>query len=383
MLLFVLATCFLKISATNHTYIDVCPIITGYGYGCEEYVATTSDGYKLKIQHIPPINKTARGVVFFQHGLLDSAAGVSLNGPKESLPYILHDNGYDVWLGNNRGNKVSMEHVKYTPDMDEFWDFTFDEMGLIDLPTQIEFVISATGVKQLSYIGHSEGTMQAFIGFSNTTVASRVNVFIALAPITYEFHTKSILLRVISDFYLDELAYHLGIQKFELSDAVQILLSDYCSKDPRLCEDELALLFGPSTHLNDTSLGPDMAYFPAATSMKNMAHWGQFVRVNKFDMFDYGKDGNIAHYGQSTPPLYNVNNIPKTLPIALFSGGNDYLADPIDVNHLIQDLITYNPYQYGISDYAHLDFIMAYDAYKLLYPTVLLVLNNYSQPVLL
>lgn len=97
---------------------------------------------------------------------------------------IFADAGFDVWIGNNRGNGISMTNINYSPDQEEFWDFSWDEMALIDLPTQIEYVIAQTNVPSLGYIGHSEGTIQAFAGFSaNHTLADRVNIFVALAPV--------------------------------------------------------------------------------------------------------------------------------------------------------------------------------------------------------
>jgi len=35
-------------------------------------------------------------------------------------------------------------------------------------------------------------------------------------------------------------------------------------------------------------------------------------------------------YGQSTPPLIHIENIQGKVPIAMFVGAKDELADPID-----------------------------------------------------
>jgi len=35
-------------------------------------------------------------------------------------------------------------------------------------------------------------------------------------------------------------------------------------------------------------------------------------------MYDYGLLGNQQHYGQTTPPQYNLANIPASLPIVRF-----------------------------------------------------------------
>jgi hypothetical protein len=57
------------------------------------------------------------------------------------------------------------------------------------------------------------------------------------------------------------------------------------------------------------------------------------VNSGKFQMFDYGKNGNVRHYNQTTPPLYDPSKV--NIPTAMIWGGNDDLADDADVRLLL------------------------------------------------
>jgi hypothetical protein len=69
----------------------------------------------------------------------------------------------------------------------------------------------------------------------------------------------------------------------------------------------------------------------------NMAHWKQLFDSKKFQAYDYGSPAaNQQHYGQSTPPPFNLSQI--RVPLRLFGGNSDLLADVTDVNYLWQSL---------------------------------------------
>ena len=61
---------------------------------------------------------------------------------EEGKPFslILVDEGYDVWIGNNRGT----EYSQYSPSRDvsdaSFWEFGWSEMGLYDDVANIKMI---------------------------------------------------------------------------------------------------------------------------------------------------------------------------------------------------------------------------------------------------
>mmetsp|Transcript_7244 Transcript_7244/g.6365 ORF Transcript_7244/g.6365 Transcript_7244/m.6365 type:complete len:80 (-) Transcript_7244:578-817(-) len=74
-------------------------------------------------------------------------------------------------------------------------------MGLYDLPAEIDYILEKTGQSQLSYMGHSEGTTQMFIGLSMNQAyfKEKVNLFVALAPIARLDHTMSNIIKLMAD----------------------------------------------------------------------------------------------------------------------------------------------------------------------------------------
>ena len=131
-------------------------------------------------------------MVFLQHGLSDSSATWVLDFRNQSLGFILSDIGYDVWLGNMRGNKYGLGHEQLSTKDEAFWNFSFDEMSNYDLPAMINYVLQVTNQTQLIYIGHSQGTMIQFAQLSkNSDLNSKIKLFIALGPVATVSHLRS------------------------------------------------------------------------------------------------------------------------------------------------------------------------------------------------
>jgi len=122
------------------------------------------------------------------------------NRPEVAPAFVLARAGYDVWLGNNRGNRWSTNHVSLDPASKEFWDFTWEEMGTKDTPAVIDFILKSTGFSQINYIGHSEGTTQIMAGAALMPdyYKSKMKIAFLLAPPANMRHNPQALLSFMS-----------------------------------------------------------------------------------------------------------------------------------------------------------------------------------------
>ena len=92
------------------------------------------------------------------HGLDADMMQWVVNDADKANAFILSRAGYDVWMGNNRGSRYSMGHLTLTPKDYDYWSYYQYEMGLFDVSTFIDFILKETGLPNLSYVGHSQGT---------------------------------------------------------------------------------------------------------------------------------------------------------------------------------------------------------------------------------
>ena len=170
------------------------------GYQTESYFVTTEDGYILEMFRIPGkieeevTQEKQKEVLFFQHGILTSADCFVMNTKDKSPAFRAVEEGYDVWLGNIRGNMHSRSHISLDPNKDgSFWDFSFPEHGLYDVTAMINHVKEVTNVDKVAYIGHSMGTtIMYYLAAKNPTfVEENISIAIQLGSVLKPIHIKS------------------------------------------------------------------------------------------------------------------------------------------------------------------------------------------------
>ncbi|KAL5260544.1 hypothetical protein ACHWQZ_G010625 [Mnemiopsis leidyi] len=359
-------------------YMTPTQIGERYGYTMEEHWPVTDDGYILMIHRVVAKSKGAP-VVFLQHGLLDSSATWLLNGKEGSFAFVLADAGYDVWLGNVRGNTYTKNHTTLSVDSDAFWAFTFDEMAALDLPNMIDYVLNKTGQESVFYFGHSQGSIIGFTGFSNNAVlAKKIKLFTALAPVARVDHVQG-LFHYLSMFQssLEWIWAELGVRQFLPSNwFLRTFATMVCPHQLTVCSNMIFLMAGFDTsNLNQTRVPIYESHCPAGSSTRNLVHWSQMINAKKLQKYDYESvTKNMLHYGSPYPPQYNISGL--SVPTVLVMGGNDWLGDPRDELWLIEQIGHTIKSYFTIDYYNHLDFLWGEDAVKMVYRPVIALMDS-------
>uniref|UniRef100_A0A2N9EBW7 Lipase n=1 Tax=Fagus sylvatica TaxID=28930 RepID=A0A2N9EBW7_FAGSY len=360
---------------SRNSYDGICKtMVETKGYVCEEHQVTTKDGYILGMQRIPVgrSNNTAnRPPVFLQHGIFMDAATWVFNSPNESLAFILADNGYDVWLGNNRGTKSSRGHTSLSANDTAYWEWTWEQLVTYDLSAIYEYIHNQTG-KKLYYVGHSLGTLQALAAFSKQKLVNMTKSAALLTPIAYTGLSPSLIPRTIAFSYLADRMYSFGIREVVPGGPdVGKRLQAACQLLEINCTNLIAVITGPNCCIKPSTIETFLNHGLQSTSTKNFIHLAQMLRHGNIATYDYGDESeNEAHYRQSTPPLYDLTRIPKDIPLFLSYGQKDILSDVKDVHLLLDDLKNHQKDKLVVQyrdDYGHFDFVMAVNAKSIVY----------------
>lgn len=378
-------------SATSDPEVHMKPkqIIERWDYPAEEYEVTTQDGFILSVQRIPgprkfnrPSNQTdkPKPVLFLMHGLLQSSADWLANLPNQSLPYLAADAGFDVWLGNARGNTYSRRHTQYKPEDSSFWAFSWDEIAKYDIDAMVKLALYKSGQEQLYYVGHSQGSLVMFAHASeDLEFGKKIKEFYALGPVTTCGNVQGAprLLGKIHNI-IDAGSWITGKGEFLPKNfLIDQMAQSFCKSSLKfICTNILVLLSGTDdANLNMTRFPVYMTHTPAGTSAQNMVHFGQLIDHGEFKWHDYGFIKNLFHYRSTRAPLYDVSKM--EVPTVLFWGGKDTLADPDDVHAMIPKLKNLRG-NYFHPDMDHLDYIWGLNAPELIYEPIIRMMKKHE-----
>lgn len=158
-----------------------------WGYKCEEHDIVTRGGWILKAHRISdPRRPGGRGYpVIIQHGILCSSLFYFTN-EERSLGFWLVDQGFDVWSTNIRSN-YGAGHTRFGRWDPRFWAWSVMELAY-DLVDVVDFVLEATGFRQLAFVGHSQGTGSMFLALSHgkyPELGHKLSSFTALGPAVF------------------------------------------------------------------------------------------------------------------------------------------------------------------------------------------------------
>ncbi|KAK5640032.1 hypothetical protein RI129_010843 [Pyrocoelia pectoralis] len=347
----------------------------------------TEDGYVLRVFRIKHARNGTRPAVLLMHGIMGSSRDFVIMGPKKGLAYVLADRGYDVWLGNCRGSAYSRKHLRLNPNRDStFWDFSWHEVGVYDVPAMISLIKTRTKLKQIGYIGMSMGTTVSYVlGSERSEYNSDLSVIISLAPNAYvrrvedprllsvvQFSDLLLLVATITNTY--EIPPH-WFSKF-----FNDIRSTLCQNGSMFLDVCVGLYVASRglkpSKFNNTDKTALVRRGYSSASLRQVLHYAQNIKSGHFRKYDYGRVRNIGRYGTLEPPEYNLSKV--TAPVALFYSNEDMLMSPKIVEELCnklancvskQNLVTFN----------HLDFLLAIDVVPVLFEHVIKVLERYNK----
>lgn len=353
-------------------------LATLHGRRVESHIIHTKDGYLLTLHRISPrIDTVEEGklnnhTVILHHGILGSSADWILLGPTKSLPYILSDAGYDVWMANARGNYYSRGHARLSVDSEEFWRFSWQEMGEFDLPATIDYIRKVKkSTDPIDFVGHSMGATALLVLLSTTPQYNQyLRIGILLAPLAYMANVEGPL-KVLTSMATsppEQLLKLIGTKEFVPSRKIPRWLAiKYCKGPLLFCSNPLYFISGgipENNHMwNPSFLARLLYHVPAGGSTDTMLHYAQVVKSGKFHKFNSLYDEFVL--GQ------------VTVPIALFSSSEDWLATIPDVLRLYFSIA--NPIDHYIirgRNMSHTEFVWGADAHELVFKKVLEFLDN-------
>ena len=364
-------------------------IIRKAGYPYERLQVQTKDGYILFLERIP--RRESREVVFFQHGVMDSAQGWVANGIVGSQAFAAYESGFDVFLGNFRGVPPRL-HSEELIGM-RYWDYTVNEIGMFDMGAMIDKIhelkvsdsraFRAAGGRgarpaekkpyNLRAVGHSMGGMALLIYLVTRLKAGlphHLDRMILLTPAGFHHHK----IPFIGSFFMlvERLPFRLlkGYCGMYLYLGIFRLVVHKLAKDlqnipalGQLANSACKAFFGQDNSQWDRALlmpHINMQAMPAFSS-RCASHLALCAIRGRFTLYPHSSAAkNEKAYGAPTAPDVAEGYGLIDIPVDLVAGTSDGIIPPANIKEHYRRMRAGGVQaKYKELDFGHLDFTFA------------------------
>ncbi len=360
------------------------------------YYATTPDGWKLALEHVPPsFGGTGNIPVILCHGLGYNGDFWMLSR-RVNLALFLADQGYDVWILSLRGAgksskwmykiaeigmdapgmvdginnkdyvstaiqgigmlfKLSQAKLTNASANPKYMNWTFDDYVNIDVPTAIDYVKKTTGAPEVFWVGHSMGgnVMLAHLA-TNQRNDLRGVVTVGSQLTMANGHVVSQYINTLQWLRLMELKN--GVEKDQAREAAK--------------EQARALLFNQNNMEGDVVQRLEVA----GTDTPAVGVLGQY-----FELLGTGEFKSADNKYNYAKHASNIN-----VPILLSAGAQDSFVNPNDLAFLNQNIssvdrqmLIWGPSS-GMYPFGHNDALISRRAVEQVYPVIVEWLNQHS-----
>ncbi|XP_003737376.1 lipase 3 [Galendromus occidentalis] len=355
-------------------------LVESKGYELEEHSVVTSDQVVIQLHRIPyarnsgPSSEPNKKVVFLAAPLFCSSSFYIDDFPNNTVAFIFADSGYDVWLGNTRGTPYGIRttdgQVHDEKDR-QFFDYTLIDHGVLDIKSQIDYILERTGSQSLSFFGHSQAAASGFALLSKLPeYNSRISAFASLGGFrTFGCNFKDPALNTV---WRSMKSFAKSVQFFSAEFNWE-LMKQMCYNIWGACKSLLAkVIYGPASMSNHTRIPIYLEHYPHSSSIKNLLYYIQMQNnacrndehVYEFDYDDEdiitsptspNARTNEGTYGSRRPPALPVENI--RVPVKVYYSEGDTLIPPSNQRKLIESLPNVvGEYYIASKDFVHGNF---------------------------
>jgi pimeloyl-ACP methyl ester carboxylesterase len=343
------------------------------GYPIETYNTETSDGYTLEFHRIPHGVKNTNTqnripVLLLSHLMSSGTETWVFNAfANQSLAFELAEAGYDVWLGNLRGTAYTLKHKTMTGEMDQFWKYSMDELGRIDVTTMIDYIIDKTGHPKI-FLGSTEfSAIPSLIAFiTKPEYNEKVFSYIALSPFwdLGEDRVKDIAhaAGVAMSPFIEYCMNHMRGDFFRYPEIPKAIGRWIAKLSPTFLRGVARVVSGgyATDSYNATRAPVYKSYIMSGFSTIPINHVIRMFALGRWEEYDWGPAENMRRYGRENTELHDLSKV--TVPTLLVYGKNDLLMGPPEAKIIANGI--QNPVMFEIErdDWVGLHFMIATDA---------------------